>query len=85
MFYGVYVYSSGMSYPVNVYLIGMYKTIAQAKTRLNEYIPNYQKHYKNSVKGNGMIGWINEYQFGDNEYNGLSCNQPYNSVNLFVS
>ncbi|QKF94187.1 hypothetical protein QKU48_gp0729 [Fadolivirus algeromassiliense] len=83
MFYGVYVYDSNSSGAASVYLIGMYETIDQAKTRLSEYLPNYQKHYHNSVRSNHMIGWVNQYKLGDIPYNGLTCNQPHSSVNLF--
>ena len=84
MFYGVYVYNAeNTSSSASVFLVGIYETLDQAKNRLSEMVPNYEKHYKNTVKSKNMIGWINEYQFGDIEYNGLSCSQPHSSIYLF--
>lgn len=84
MFYGVYIYNAiESSSSSSVFLVGIYETLNQAKIRLNELVPNYEKHYKNTVKSKNMIGWINEYQFGDIDYNGLTCCQPHSSIYLF--
>ncbi len=67
----------------NVYLGGYYETLIEAKKRLNFLIPNYVKHYKNTVRNTSRVGWINECIFGDCNFNGLGCDQPNNSINLF--
>lgn len=82
MFYGVYYYNIGFSV-ATVYLGGYYQTLNDAKIRLIELIPNYVSGYKNSVKNNCRIGWVNVYELGDVKFNGLSCCQPHSSINLF--
>ena len=82
MFYGVYYYDVGYE-QATVYLAGYYETLNDAKMRLDKLIPNYVRGHKNSVIGNGRIGWVNKCEFGDFKHNDLSCNQPYSSVNLF--
>jgi len=85
MFYGVYYYSpSGFS--TSVYLAGYYQTLNEAKERMQVLLPNYEPHYRNAVRSpiNYRIGWVNQLEFGNVEYDGLSCCQPHNSVNLFT-
>ena len=83
MFYGVYYYNNEMSpYSTNVYMGGFYENLDDAVKRLQEIIPNYQKNYQNSVSNKYRVGWINEYKFGNINYDGLSASQPHNSVNV---
>lgn len=84
MFYGVYYYNNEFTYyGTNVYLAGFYPNLDSAINRLQEVIPNYHQHYKNSVCNNNRVGWINQYDFGDIQYNGLCVSQPHNSINVF--
>lgn len=82
MIYGVFYYDVA-SKPTSVYLAGYYNEIDHAKQRLANIVPNYTQSYKNSVKNSKRIAWINQYIFGDIENDGLVCNQPHNSVNLY--
>lgn len=86
LFYGVYYYSPSSS-SASVYLAGYYQTLDEAKERMQILLPKYESHYHNAVRSpiNYRIGWINQFEFGDVEYDGLSCSQPHNSVNLFIT
>ena len=83
MFYGVYYYNNEFSpYSTNVYMAGFYENLDDAIKRLQEIIPNYKKNYRNSVSNKYRVGWINQYDFGDIQYNGSNASQPHNSVNI---
>ena len=83
-FYGVYYYTP-TNQTASVYLVGFYDTLETAKEVLSEIIPNYIKNYRNSVSGQGRIGWINRYEMNQPILNPekLVCSQPHTSVNLF--
>ena len=82
--YGVYYYIPTSS-SATVYLEGIYDKLDLAKKVLNDIMPNYKPHYRNSVRGNCRIGWINEYEVNQpvNNPTRLSCSQPHTSVYLF--
>ena len=65
-FYGVYYYKMTNShFGALVYLAGYYKNKNLAISSLKKYITKPKKHINNTVVGNGYIGWINEYKYGD--------------------
>jgi len=80
MFYGVFYYVESKR---GVILAGYYPTLEEAKQRLSIILPNYQSHYRNTVKSYNRVGWINEYDFGDINMTEKTCDQPYSTVNLF--
>ena len=84
MFYGVYYYHP-INGPADVYLVGFYNNLDMAKAVLHKIMPDYEKHYKNTVKGNRKIGWINQYEMNEHIYNPthLTCSQPHASIELF--
>ena len=83
MFYGIYYYDTNGINSSPVYLAGFYQTLDEAKIKLNNYLPNYEKGYDNSIKTRNRVAWINEYYFGDIKGTSLICNQPHSSINLF--
>ncbi len=80
-FYGVYYYKQSFV-GANVKLVGYYKTIDEAIKRLAEFIPVFKRGINNTVHGNGRVGWVNQYTFGDfdSEYN---ASQPHNPIDIY--
>ena len=87
--YGIYYYSQCYyTSQVQVYLLAMCSTLEIAIKIVKEKYYNFNIHINNSIMcidndKNYCIIWINKYE-NDNiiKYNGLSCNQPNNSINI---
>ncbi len=79
--YSVYYYQMGYG-AATVKFMGMYTSLTDAKDRLNDIIPDYERHINNTVTNHGKIGWINRNEIGDFDCD-LSASQPHSATNLF--
>jgi hypothetical protein len=70
--------------PANVKMSGCYLEEEIAIFRIKQLFGNKLSFSNNNkiVYGNGLCGWINKYDIGENNYYGLNINQPHNPISI---